>query len=108
MDDNATPASLPCSPSDITAVPPPSTLGPVLDVLADRARGDCTRRTYRSACTHFCQWGASPGLELVAMYVVRRADDGRAVSSIRVALGAIRTAHQLAAFGLDSARRGFE
>src|SRR3954454_21743284 len=35
------------------------------------------------------------------MYVVRRADDGLTVSSIRVALAAIRTAHQLAGVGLD-------
>ncbi len=35
------------------------------------------------------------------MYVVRRADDGLTVSSIRVALAAIRTAHLLAGVPLD-------
>ena len=72
--------------------------GPVWDELDDRAahyvtraRGDGTRRTYSSAWTHFCQWCAILGREplsgdpeLVAMYIVRRADDGLAVSSIRV------------------------
>src|SRR4051812_20956195 len=88
-------------------------LGP-WDALADRAahyaaraRGAGTRRTYRSAWTHFSQWCRSLGREplsgdpdLVAMYVVRRADDGLTVSSIRVALAAIRTAHQLAGVAL--------
>ena len=35
------------------------------------------------------------------MYIVRRADDGLAVSSLRVALAAIKTAHLLAGLSLD-------
>ena len=35
------------------------------------------------------------------MYIVRRADDGLTVSSLRVALAAIRTAHLLAGLSLD-------
>ena len=91
------------------------------DALADRAahyatraRGAGTRRTYRSAWTHFSQWCRSLGREplsgdpdLVAMYVVRRADDGLTVSSIRVALAAIRTAHQLAGVALDLSQPRF-
>ena len=89
--------------------------GPIWDELADRAahyatraRGAGTRRTYKWAWTHFSQWCRELGREplggdgdLVAMYVVRRADDGLTVSSIRVTLAAIRTAHQLAGVALD-------
>ena len=39
--------------------------------------------------------------DTLAMYVVRRADDGLAVSSLRVALAAIKTAHLLAGLSLD-------
>ncbi len=90
-------------------------LGPVWDALAQsaaqyatRARGDGTRRTYRSAWTHFSNWCQAMGREplsgdpeLISMYVVRRADDQLTVSSIRVALAAIRTAHLLAGKTLD-------
>jgi hypothetical protein len=114
MDDDTDTAPLP-SPSDITVVPERGTPSPVWDELADRAahyatrvRGNGTRRTYRSAWAHFSTWCARLGreplsgdAELVAMYVVRRADDGLAVSSLRVALAAIRTAHQLAGVPLD-------
>ena len=120
MDDGADPAPLP-SPSDITVVLDPGTPGPVWDELADRAahydtraRGDGTRRTYRSAWTHFSTWCASLGreplsgdAELVAMYIVRRADDDLAVSSLRVALAAIRTAHLLAGVPLDLSQPRF-
>ncbi len=41
------------------------------------------------------------------MYVVRRADDGLTVSSIRVALAAIRTAHLLAGVALDLSQPRF-
>src|SRR4051794_25267155 len=41
------------------------------------------------------------------MYIVRRADDGLTVSSIRVALAAIRTAHQLAGVALDLSQPRF-
>jgi hypothetical protein len=68
-------------------------------VYATRARGDGTRRAYRSAWRQFEAWCASLGREplaadpdTLAMYVVRCADQGYAVSSIRMYLAAIRTA----------------
>ena len=109
------------SSTDLAILPEPGAPGPVWDALAERAahyatrsRGDGTRRTYRSAWIHFSAWCASLGrdplsgdADLIAMYVVRRADDGLAVSSIRVALAAIRTAHQLAGVGLDLSQPRF-
>jgi hypothetical protein len=72
-------------------------------LYATRARGDGTRRAYRAAWVGFCQWCAELGREplagdpdTIAMYLVRRADDGCAVSTLRVGLAAIRTAHLLA------------
>ena len=72
-------------------------------LYATRARGDGTRRAYRSAWRSFETWCHSLGREplaadpgTIAMYVVRCADQGFAVSSIRVHLAAIRTAHLLA------------
>ena len=77
-------------------------------LYATRARGDGTRRAYRTAWRHFSAWCDSLGrarlpadADTLAMYVVRRADDGLAVSSLRVALAAIKTAHQLAGQSLD-------
>ena len=77
-------------------------------VYATRARGDGTRRAYRSAWRQFEAWCASLGREplaadpdTLAMYVVRCADQGFAVSSIRVHLAAIRTAHLLAGLSVD-------
>ena len=77
-------------------------------VYATRARGPGTLRAYRSAWTGYVAWCHSLGREPldgdpdgVAMYLVRRADDGLAVSSLRVALAAIRTAHLLAGQSLD-------
>jgi site-specific recombinase XerD len=77
-------------------------------LYATRARGDGTRRAYRSAWRSFETWCASLGREplaadpdTIAMYVVRCADQGFAVSSIRVHLAAIRTAHLLAGLSLD-------
>jgi site-specific recombinase XerD len=77
-------------------------------VYATRAKGDGTRRTYRSAWRGFETWCRSLGREplaadpdTLAMYVVHCADQGFAVSSIRVALAAIRTAHLLAGLSLD-------
>ena len=121
MDDGTDTAALP-SPFEITVVPEPGTPGPVWDELADRpahyatrARGDGTRRTYRSAWKHFSTQCAGLGREalsgdseLVAMYIVRRADDGLAVSSLRVTLAAIRTAHLLAGVPLDLSQPRFQ
>jgi site-specific recombinase XerD len=77
-------------------------------VYATRARGDGTRRAYRAAWRQYEAWcrllGREPlgaDADTIAMYVVRLADAGRAVSSIRVALAAIRTAHLLAGRSLD-------
>jgi site-specific recombinase XerD len=77
-------------------------------VYATRARGDGTRRAYRSAWRQYEAWCNSLGREplgadpdTIAMYVVRCADQGFAVSSIRVHLAAIRTAHLLAGRALD-------
>jgi site-specific recombinase XerD len=75
---------------------------------ATRARGAGTLRAYRSAWAGYETWCRTLGRtpldgdpDTVALYIVRRADDGLAVSSIRVALAAIRTAHLLAGIALD-------
>ena len=77
-------------------------------IYATRARGDGTRRVYRSAWRGYAAWCRSLGREplagdpeLLAMYATRRADDGIAVSTLRVDLAAIRTAHLLAGIPLD-------
>ena len=77
-------------------------------VYATRARGEGTRRVYRSAWRSYEAWCRSLGREplagdpeLVAMYATRRADEGVAVSTLRVDLAAIRTAHLLAGVALD-------
>ena len=58
-------------------------------LYATRARGDGTRRAYRSAWRHYEAWCVSLGraplganADTIAMYVVRLADAGLAVSSI--------------------------
>ncbi len=75
---------------------------------ASRARGAGTRRVYRSAWRGFEAWCRSLGREplagdpqLLAMYTTRRAEQGVAVSTLRVDLAAIRTAHLLAGVPLD-------
>ncbi len=77
-------------------------------IYATRARGDGTRRVYRSAWRGYEAWCRSLGREplggdpdLLAMYATKRADDGVAVSTLRVDLAAIRTAHLLASVPLD-------
>src|SRR5262245_43095446 len=77
-------------------------------LYATRARGDGTRRAYRAAWRQYEAWCLSLGRQplaadpdTTAMYVVRLADAGLAVSSIRVALAAIKTAHLLAGRALD-------
>ena len=77
-------------------------------LYATRARGDGTRRVYRSAWRGYAAWRHTLGREslsgdpdLLAMYATRRADDGVAVSTLRVDLAAIRTAHLLAGVPLD-------
>ena len=80
-------------------------------VYATRARGDGTRRAYRAAWRQFDAWCRTLGREplaadpdTIAMYVVRCADQGFAVSSIRVHLAAIRTAHLLAVEGVTRSK----
>src|SRR5689334_2888628 len=75
---------------------------------AVRARGDGTRRAYRSAWAGYVAWCRDLGREplagdpeTIAMYAVRRADAGCALSTIRVDLAAIATAHRLAGVPLD-------
>ncbi|HTX85275.1 MAG TPA: tyrosine-type recombinase/integrase [Streptosporangiaceae bacterium] len=77
-------------------------------MYATRAKGDGTRRAYRSAWGQLAAWCAGISREplaadpdTIAMYVVRCADQGFAVSSIRVHLAAIKTAHLLAGLSLD-------
>ena len=77
-------------------------------LYATRARGPGTRRVYRSAWRGFQTWCRSLGREplagdpeLIAMYAARRADQGVAVSTLRIDLAAIRTAHLLAGVPLD-------
>jgi site-specific recombinase XerD len=81
---------------------------------ATEARGPGTRRAYRAAWRQFCAWCASLGREplagdpdTIAMYLVRRADDGRAVSTLRGGLAAIGAAHQLAGIPLDLRQPAF-
>ena len=76
-------------------------------VYATRARGDGTRRAYRAAWRQFDVWcrtrsaaSRSPPIPTPSPCVVRCADQGFAVSSIREHLAAIRTAHLLAGLSL--------
>ena len=76
---------------------------------ATRARGPGTRRVYRSAWTGYVAWCAAHDAEplsgdpaRVALYVTHRAANGVAVSTIRVDLAAIRTAHLFAGLTLDN------
>ena len=75
---------------------------------ASRARGAGTRRVYRSAWQGFTRWCRSLGRaplpadpDLLSMYLVKRADAGMAVSTLRIDLAAIRTAHLLAGIALN-------
>lgn len=77
-------------------------------VYATRARGDGTRRTYRSAWRAYEAWCGGLGRpplagdpETIAMYAVHAADRGLSLSSLRVALAAIQAAHRLAGIALD-------
>ena len=75
---------------------------------AAKSTGEGTRAAYNSAWRHYTAWchqlgqdplSGDPGL--VALYLARRADDGLAVSSIRVARAAIAAAHRLASQPLN-------
>jgi integrase len=77
-------------------------------VYATNARGEGTLRAYRSAWRGFEAWCHSLGRaplagdpDTLAMYVVKRADAGLSVASLRVHLAAIQAAHRLAGIALD-------
>jgi hypothetical protein len=72
------------------------------------AKGEGTRRAYHGAWHHYERWCPDLGRkplaadpDTIAMYVVRCADQGCAVSSIHVHLAAIKTGHLLAGLLLD-------
>ena len=76
-------------------------------VYATRARGEGTRRAYRSAWGAFEAWYTALGREplagdpeTLAMYAVRCTDRGLAVASLRVHLAAIGAVHRLAGVAL--------
>ena len=105
----------------VLATPAPSsgntggTLSTELAYLAERAgayaskaRGDGTRAAYGSAWKTYSAWCHGHGREplagdpaQLALYLTQRAEDGLAVSSIKVARAAIRDAHRLAGVPLD-------
>ena len=75
---------------------------------AARARAQNTQRVYRSAWRGYEVWCRSHGKNplsgdpgLIAMFATWRADQDVAVSTLRVDLAAIRTAHLLAGITLD-------
>ncbi|MBB5695955.1 hypothetical protein [Muricoccus pecuniae] len=77
-------------------------------VFATRARGDATSRAYCSAWQGFEVWCPSFGREPLAgdsetfaMYAVRFADLGPAVSTLHVHFAAIQVAHRLSGIALD-------
>jgi hypothetical protein len=77
-------------------------------LYATRARGEGTRCVYRTAWRGYVAWCLSLGREplagdpdLIPMYATKRADHNVAISTIRVDLAAIRTAHLLADIALD-------
>jgi hypothetical protein len=81
-------------------------------VYATRARGEGTRRAYRSAWRAYAAWCRGLNREplagdpdSIAMYAFRRADAGLAVATLRVHLTAIQTAHRLAGVALDPRHR---
>ena len=77
-------------------------------VYAAKSTGTGTRAAYGSAWRAYSAWceeigrpalNGDPGL--LALYLTKRAEDGLAVSSLRVARSAIRAAHRLAGVPLD-------
>jgi integrase len=65
------------------------------------ASGSLTADGHKSACQKIGREPLAGDPDTIAMYLVRRADDGCAVSTLRVGLAAIRTAHLLAGVPLD-------
>jgi len=77
-------------------------------VYATRARGEGTRRAYRSAWKTYEAWcealgraplGGDP--DTLALYAVHCADRGLSLATLRVHLAAIQAAHRLAGIALD-------
>ncbi len=93
----------------------PNAIANQLAVLSDRAAqfaaratGPGTRAAYASAWRGWSAWCATVGQPalngdagMLALYLTQRADDGLAVSSLRVARSAIRAAHRLAGVPID-------
>lgn len=79
---------------------------------AAQASGAGTQRAYQSAWRAYAGWCAKIGhaplsgdAGLLALYLTKRADDGLAVSSIKIARAAIIAAHRLTGLPLDAADR---
>ncbi|MDJ0390412.1 tyrosine-type recombinase/integrase [Roseomonas sp. E05] len=77
-------------------------------VYATRARGEGTRRAYRSAWKAYDAWCQTLGRQplagdpdSLALYAVHCADRGLSVATLRVHLAAIQAAHRLAGIALD-------
>lgn len=77
-------------------------------VYATRARGEGTRRVYRSAWRAYEAWCQALGREplagdpeILALYAVHGTDRGLSVATLRVHLAAIQAAHRLAGIALD-------
>jgi integrase len=115
----ADPPALPSDISDLLAAAPGdpavSSMAHKLAGLSERAAvyaakstGAGTRAAYGSAwraysawCDEICQPALNGDPGLLALYLTKRAEDGLAVSSLRVARSAIRAAHRLAGVPLD-------
>ena len=79
---------------------------------AARSSGAGTRRSYASAWRAYAAWCAAVGRAplsgdpgLIALYLTKRAEDGLAVASLKVARAAIVAAHRLADAPLDTSDR---
>ena len=85
---------------------------PSAATYAVASQGAGTIAAYRSAWTGFIEWCGERGRpslpttdDALADYIAHRADRGHAVSSIRVALAAIKKAHELAEIEYPRTRR---
>jgi integrase len=83
----------------------PSALVRSANAYANEARSKRTREEYAKQLAGFSAWCAEQGLcplpaapQTVALYLAARADEGRKVSTIALALAAISQAHQVAGY----------
>lgn len=101
--------------SDLPAISPSDQLRTLAASYAVRARGEGTRRAYRSAWRQYERWCNGLGWEVwpppegqggqeerVGLYLAGLAAAGRSVATVRVHLAAILSAHRLAGVSLDS------